>query len=314
MAHGRPWRPPAGPVSARRMTLSDNLQGALVMTGGMAAFTLSDACMKALGAELPLFQTLLIRGIAIAALLGGAAAVTTRSARATPRDWGLMGLRAVCEMGAAWFYLTALTLLPIADVAAIHQAVPLTVTLAAMLVLGERAGWDRMLAILVGLGGVLLIIRPRGEVDLASLYVLGSVACVTVRDIVSRMIRPEVPTLLMATVAAVGVMLFGAAGAVFVDWRPVAAGTALLLLGTIVFTLTGYLATARAMRVGEVAFVTPFRYTSLLIAVVLGLALFGTVPDALTLWGSAVVVGAGLVAILGERRRPRPGEEAPPVA
>jgi drug/metabolite transporter (DMT)-like permease len=293
---------------------SDNLRGALVMTGGMAAFTLSDACMKALGAHLPLFQTLLIRGVAIALLLGGAAVAFTRLRDVAVRDWGLMGLRAVCEMGAAWFYLTALTLLPIADVAAIHQAVPLAVTLAAMLVLGERAGWDRMLAILVGLGGVLLIIRPGGEVGLASLYVLGSVACVTVRDIVSRMIRPEVPTLLMAAVAAGGVMAFGAAGAAFVDWRPVGTGTALLLLGTILFTLAGYLATAGAMRVGEVAFVTPFRYTSLLVAVVLGVALFGTVPDAATLWGSVVVVAAGLVAILGERRRLRPGEEAPPVA
>lgn len=291
------------------MPLSDNRRGALLMTAGMAAFTGGDACMKALAPHLPLFQAIFLRGLGISVLVWGAVLWQGRPA-VPPRAWRLMGLRTFCEAGAAWFYLSALSLLPIADVAAIHQAVPLTVTLAAAVVLREQVGGARILAILGGLAGVLLMIRPEGEGGWATLLVLGSVACVTARDLLSRAMPASVPSLLVAAVAAAGVTALAGGGAVFVDWRPVAGGTALLLAATVAFTLAGYVATVGAMRAGEVSFVAPFRYTSLLCAVALGAVVFGTWPDALTLVGGAIVVAAGLVTILGARPRPSRAVEA----
>lgn len=285
------------------------------MTGAMTAFTLSDACMKALGLQWPLFQSIFLRGCGTTLLLGGLAWSLGQLRGAHRGDWGLMLLRTACEIGATWFYLTALNAMPLANVAAIHQAVPLTVTLAGALILGERVGPKAMLTILVGLGGVLLIIQPGGAgFTWASLYVLGSVAFVTVRDIASRAVRPAVPSLLMALAAAVGVTVFGATGAIFVDWQPVTPLSGLLLGGTILSVLVGYIGSVAAMRVGEIAFVTPFRYTGLLVAILLGAVAFGTYPDRLATIGAAVVVAAGAVTLLRERFRPRPEEEFPPGA
>ncbi|TNC62291.1 DMT family transporter [Rubellimicrobium roseum] len=298
------------------MTLTPNRRGAALMTAAMAGFTLSDACMKALGAEWPLFQSLFLRGCGTTALLTLMAWRMGQLRRPAMRDLRLVGVRSLCEIAASWFYLTAVLLLPLANVAAIHQAVPLTVTLAGMLVLGERVRPAALLAVLAGFGGVLLIIRPGAEgFTPATLLVLGSVAAVTVRDLVSRTISPAVPSLLVAAVGALGVTVFSAVGAAFVDWQPLSGPAALALGGTMLGVLGGYVASVGAMRVGEIAAVTPFRYTALLMAIALGALMFGTLPDAPTLAGAAVVVAAGAWTLMrGGGARLRPEEEASPGA
>src|ERR671920_72767 len=101
------------------MSLSPNLRGAVMMMAGMTSFTLSDACMKAIGTSMPLSQSLLLRGVAVTALLilvvwrAGAA---TRMGR---RAWELMLLRALAESGAAWFFFLALFQMPLANVSAV---------------------------------------------------------------------------------------------------------------------------------------------------------------------------------------------------
>jgi S-adenosylmethionine uptake transporter len=141
------------------MALSPNMHGAALMTAAMAGFAISDACMKTLGTHWPLFQSLLVRGCGTTLLLGGMALALRQVQRLSRRDWGLILLRTLCEVAAAWLYLTAVMLMPLANVSAIHQAVPLTVTLAGALVLGERVGRAPLAAILVGFGGVTLILH-----------------------------------------------------------------------------------------------------------------------------------------------------------
>jgi len=217
-----------------------------------------------------------------------------------------MGLRAVSEMGSAWFFITALFHMPFANISAILQSLPLTVTLAGALFLGERIGWRRMTAILVGFGGVLLIVRPGTEgFDIYAIYGLATVACVTLRDIVSRMMSPALPSLMVASVSAVGVTGFAAVGALFVDWQPVDGAAAVNLAGAMVFVIGGYICSVAAMRVGELGFVAPFRYTSLVIALVLGALVFGTFPDPVTLVGAAIVVTTGLYTLYREGRMRR---------
>lgn len=306
---------PASRPRAPAAPLSPNLRGAALMAAAMAGFCVSDACMKGLGAEWPLMQSILIRGLGTTAVLGALAWGMGQVRRVGRRDGWLILLRTVCEVAAGWCYLSALARMPLANVAAVQQAVPLVVTLAGAMLLGERIGRGRLLAILVGLAGVLLIVRPGGEGwNWASLLVLGSVAATSARDLTSRVISPGVPSVLVAAAASAGMTAAGAVGAAFVDWQPVTPLLALLMLGTIGFVLLGYVASVSAMRVGEIAAVTPFRYTALLVAIGLGVAFFGDVPDALTLAGAAVVVGAGVYTLLGERRRPRPEEEASPGA
>ena len=145
------------------MARNGNLQGALLMTGGMAAFAVSDACMKRLGAEVPLFQAMALRGVGVTAalsLLAWRQGASWRLAGAADRR--RMGLRALAEMGTAWTYLQAILLMPIANVSAIFQASPLAITLAGALVLGERVGRLRWAGVAIGFAGVLVILRPGG--------------------------------------------------------------------------------------------------------------------------------------------------------
>ena len=108
----------------------------------------------------------------------------------------------VSEVAAAWLFLTALFNMPIANATAILQVLPLTVTLAGALFLGEALGWRRLLAILVGLVGVMLIVQPGAEgFTIYSIYVVLAVAVITVRDLSTRRMSPQVSSL---SVAAVG--------------------------------------------------------------------------------------------------------------
>jgi len=287
--------------------LSDNPRGALLMMLSMAAFTLNDTCMKALSDTLPLAQAIFLRGLATTTLLAGLALATGAWPRRLPRrDWGLVALRTLAEIAAAYFFITALFNMPIANATAILQALPLAVTLAGAVFLGEAVGWRRVSAIVVGFLGVLLIVRPGAEgFTVYSLYALAAVAAVTVRDLAARRLSREVPSVGVALIAAAAVTVgFGAASA-WVDWVPVTPRVAALLAGASVLIIGGYVFSVSAMRVGDIAAVAPFRYTGLIWALVLGLIVFGDWPAPVTLIGAALVVGSGVYTLNRESRRAR---------
>lgn len=284
--------------------MSPNSRGAFLMMASMAAFTLNDASIKATGGAVPLFQLLTLRGLMATALIFVLArSLGTLHFRLARRDWTLVALRSLAEVGAALFLVTALLNMPLANVTAVLQVLPLTVTLGAALFFGERVGWRRLLAILAGFAGMLLIVRPGPDGFSANaLYALAAVACVTLRDLVTRRMSPQVPSMTVTLAASASVLVISALGSAGAEWAPVDLRLGLLLTGSAVFILGGYLFSVLVMRQGEIAFVAPFRYTGLLWALVLGWAVFGDWPDRLTLAGAAIVVGSGIFAFYRERR------------
>jgi S-adenosylmethionine uptake transporter len=299
------------------MALSDNMRGAVLMTLGMAAFTVNDACMKALSDHLPFWQAVFLRGLAVCTVMGtGVVLLGQLRLRWPARVWGLIGLRALGEVGAAYFFITALFHMPLANATAILQALPLAVTLAGAVLFRERVGWRRWLAIAVGFTGVMLIVRPGAEgFTVYSVYALISVVAVTLRDLVTRQLPREVPGGMVALTGAVAVTVFGGTGALVTDWAPVTPVAAGLLAGAVVFVLAGYLLSVTVMRTGEIGFVAPFRYTSLVWSLILGFLAFGEFPDGLTLLGGAIVVATGLFTLYRERvRGRRTAAEATPAA
>lgn len=283
--------------------MSPNTRGALLMAAAMAAFTFNDACIKATDGALPLAQILTLRG-ALASLLiyGLARALGSLRVDLPRRDWALVALRSLAELAAAYFFLTALMNMPLANVTAVLQALPLTVTLGAALFFGEAVGWRRGLAILVGFAGVLLIVRPGPEgFSLHAIYALAAVACVTVRDLATRRMSAQVPSMTVTLSASLAVMGFAALASLGTEWAPMDRRLVLLVLGSSVFVFAGYLFSVMAMRVGEVAFVSPFRYTGLIWALLLGWLAFGHWPEPLTLIGAAIVVATGLFTLFRER-------------
>lgn len=287
--------------------LTENMRGALLMMAAMTFFTVNDAFMKALGTSMGVWQALFLRGVGVTlvmlVLARGRGELTLAMSR---RDLALTLGRAAAEAGGALLFVTALFHMPIGNLSAILQALPLTVTLAGVLFLGERLGWRRSLAILAGLAGVLMIVRPGTDGFTAwSLLGVATVICVTARDIFSRMLSPAVPSLTVATVSALVVTAVAGAGLPLAGWSPVGWRESGLLIGAIVAIFIGYVGSVAAMRVGELGFVAPFRYMSLVIAILVGLAVFRETPDALTLAGAGIVVASGGYAFWRERRLAR---------
>ena len=182
--------------------MHDNTKGALLMMGSMAGYTFNDACMKLLSPDMPLFQAIFLRGFGVCIVF--AAIILFRRQRIGAigrRDIGFVSLRALCEAAATYLFLSALFRMPIANATAIIQALPLTVTLAGAVFLGEKVGWRRWLAIVAGFAGILLIVRPSTEgFDTASLYALCAVGVITARDLLTRQLSPAVPSLHVAVV------------------------------------------------------------------------------------------------------------------
>ena len=285
--------------------MSDNLRGAVLMMASMALFTLNDMCTKLLAGQVPLTQVITLRGIfttvATAIIAWRMGAFRTRP---SARDTRLILVRVVAELGAAYFFLTALFNMPLANVTAVLQSAPLVVTLAAALFLGEKVGWRRMVAIVAGFVGVLIIVRPGPEgFNIFAGYTLVAVLFVTLRDLVTRQLSRDVPSMQVSFATAAGVTLFfGLLGVGGEDWVPLDTRSATLILAAGVAVLGAYLSSVGAMRAGELSFVSPFRYTSLLWALVLGFLAFGDFPTPTTLVGAGVVVGSGLFMLYRERQ------------
>ncbi len=287
--------------------LTDNARGSLMMMGAMAAFVLNDTLMKLVATELPLFQALFLRGLfttllffIIARRLGALRHTLDR------RDRLLIVLRVLAEGGSAYFFLTALFNMPLANVTAILQALPLTITLAGALFLREPVGWRRLLAILVGFVGVLLIVRPDAEgFDHYAIMALLAVVCVTLRDLVTRRMSRSVPSMTVALATAGGVTVFAFVGTLSEGWVMPTAGVRLALLGAGLLVTAGYLLSITAMRAGELGVVSPFRYTGLVWALVLGYTVFGDWPDGVTLAGAGLIVATGLFTFYREHRQSR---------
>jgi drug/metabolite transporter (DMT)-like permease len=278
------------------------------MTGSMAAFTVNDTFMKALSDELPLFQALGLRGTGATCLLLLIALALRIDVFSVPKgDRWRLALRSMCEAGGAFTFLGAVFNMEFANASAIGQVAPLVVALAAALWLGERLSPVRIASIVVGLFGVVLMLQPGPEgFNWWSLSVIACVLFVTARDIITRQMSHDIPAFTIVLYGAVAVAVSAFAVAAFDDFRPISLKVAGQLTGSVLFLIIGYFTAILTMRVGEVSFVAPFRYTSMLFSLILGWVFFYEWPNALTLLGAAIVIGAGLLSLGEEFRRSRP--------
>jgi drug/metabolite transporter (DMT)-like permease len=286
------------------MPISDNLRGAIYMMIAMAAFTLNDSAMKAATQTLPLWQAIAMRGLLTLgplAMIGMATGgLRFRMAR---RDAGIVAIRSVAEVASTLLFLAALVHMPLANLSAILQSLPLAVALAAWAVFGDRIGWRRITAILVGFVGVLIIIRPGPQgFDHWSLMGLASVAFVVVRDLSTRQLSRAVPSSTVAVLASLAVTITALALSLPAGWQAVSLREGLLIGAAAAALVVGYNFVIMVMRVGDIGFVAPFRYTALLWAIFLGWVVFGTLPDGLTLMGAGLVVGSGIFTLWRERK------------
>lgn len=292
---------------------ADNLRGIALMALAMAVYAGGDLFTKLAVARVPLPEVVLatsLGGVLIFLPLALARGhpLLTRAAFSGP-----VLVRGGAQVVAMVSMTAGLSLAELSTATALMQTVPLVAMLGATLFLGERVGWRRWLSVAVGITGVLVILRPAGGVEPGHLFILLGVLALAARDLATRRSDAAIPSLVLsvysfgtvAPVAALWLVVNG--GAVWPD-----AGASGLLLGATLGTAAGFFLVTAAHREGEVSAISPFRYTRLIIALVLSVTILGERPDLWVLLGAAMIIGSGLYALMRERALARHRAGPPP--
>lgn len=280
--------------------------GMLAMTIAMALFASNDALVKATAVDVPVAQTMAVRGaFATIAVLLFILLARPKGAFAGVAD-RLVTLRSLSEALGIFCLIVAFTRLPIGDVTAVSQAVPLILLPAAALILKERVTPVQWGLVAFGFLGILMIAKPTAAgFDPTMGLVLVTVCSFAFRDLSARRLPLSIsPTAVtLSTVAVVGLV----AGAVALarGLEPMTARHVLNLAGAGVLLAGGQAAVMLAYRLAPVADAGPFNFTKSGFAIALGMIFFGERPDILTLAGVALVIVAGLAVALGVGRNRR---------
>ena len=271
----------------------------------MAGFAIEDMLLKVSAETVPTGQVLIWFGIIGGAIFAGIA--KAQGQLLAPREvfQRTMLVRNSLEISGRLFYTLAFVLTPLSSATAILQATPIVVVAGAALVFGEKVGWRRWTAILVGLSGVLIILQPGAEsfTPLSILAVLGMLGFAG-RDLATRAAPKTLsgPVLgvwgfLMILIAGIGYSLWDFAPLVVPDGVG-----ALALIAASGMGVLAYSCLTLAMRTGDVSAVTPFRYSRLMFGVVLGIIVFGETLTTSMILGSSVIVLSGLYILARGRR------------
>ena len=283
----------------------ENLQSINAMVLAVAMFAFMDASMKVLAAHYPAVQVTALRCMSSMPLVCAFLAWRGKFRGVFQVRWPLHLLRGVIGIGMLSLFAYALKHLPLAETYSIFFIAPALVTALAVFFLREKVGLGQWVAIFVGLGGVLVVLRPDGSsfISLAGLAVLGSAVCYAVSAIASRILaRTDAPEHIMFWVLAM--MGIGVAPLAWQQWVPVQMDDWLPLLALAVSGFLGQLALTKAFSIGKASIVAPFEYTALAWGVGIDWALWQTLPDLYTLLGAAIIIGSGIYLVRRESDHP----------
>jgi len=281
----------------------ETLRAGLFMVAASAAFVTNDTCVKLLAGQLPVGEIVAIRGV-FATILIALICWQQGVLRHLPGIASKHVLsRAALDLIGTLAFITALMHMPIANLTSILQAVPLVVLGLAAIWLKERVGWRRTSAVLVGLLGVILIVKPAPSTfTIYEAIAVSIVLALAVRDIVTRRIPRHIPSLIVALANAFFVTLGGIALALAQDWVRPEPWQILLLAASALFLAAGYMCMVVTLRLADLSATAPFRYSIVLFSLLSGVLVFNEIPDIWAFAGMALIVASGLYAIHREAR------------
>ena len=289
------------------------LAGIGLMLTGVFLFSFNDAVGKWLVATYSVGQLLLIRSATTLVLLAPFIWRAGRDAFVSAPRPGLQVLRIVLSTLEVAMFFWAVGYLPLADAVTFYLAGPIYVTAISALLLKERVGWRRWTAVLAGFLGVVIALRPSAAtLTLPALIALAGSLSFALLMVVTRVLRETNDTVLIAT-QYLGTLAFGAVTAPFA-WVTPTVHDLTFLSGFGVVSIIALYCVNRSLKLAPASVVVPYQYTMIVWAVVLGWLVFGDVPDAFTLTGAAIIIGAGLYILWREQivARREPVVAAPP--
>jgi drug/metabolite transporter (DMT)-like permease len=280
---------------------SEHIRGILAMLVAVALFSLMDAQLKLLAAHYPPLQVSFLRGATSLPFVLLPILVRGRLAQLRPVNVRLHLLRGVLSVVMLGSFVYAVRESSLATTYSIFMCAPLVVAALSAQMLGERVTRMQWAAIGVGLGGVLLMLRPEGAqwISVGSVAAVVAAACYSLAVITLRVLARTDTTESMVFsftfLLAIGAGLLSIPG-----WTPVQWTHWPLLVGVGLFGSLGQHFITEAFRNAPASVVTPFEYTALVWGVLLDLVVWGVLPGAVTLVGGAIVIGAGLYLIRHE--------------
>ncbi|WP_342358444.1 DMT family transporter [Terrarubrum flagellatum] len=284
---------------------ADNRRGILAMLGSVVVFLISDLCIR-LVSSLPTGEIMALRGVIASIALLLACVLSGALRRAGDIFRPLVLTRSGMEIAIAVLFINALPYLPFANVNATTLASSLVATAIAAVTGVEQVGARRWAALAIGFVGVIIVLRPDASaVHPAAIMLAVSTFCVGARDVLTRRIDPKTPTLLISLASTLAVTTAGflIGATVERDWRWLTAHETIMLAGSACAVAAGNVMIVHAFRGADVAVVAPFRYTSLVFAIVAGFLIWRETPDGWSLLGALLIVGSGLYTIWRERVR-----------
>lgn len=278
------------------------MRGVLSMFAAVATFSVMDVTMKRLVESYPAMQVTFLRGAAALPFLLGATGALGRWSDLRPRRWQLHMLRGLLGVLMLWSFIYAVSKLSLADTYAIFMSAPLLMTALSMPFLGEHVGWRRWLAVLVGLIGVIIVLKPSGAqlVTIGGLAALAAAICYALSVITIRILSRTdtsaatiVWQLVLLTVVS-GVLASG-------SWVPLRWEHWPWIAGLGVTGALGQYFITQAFRQASPPVLAPLEYTALAWGVLFDWLLWMTAPDARMLVGASVIVASGLYVIHREQ-------------
>jgi drug/metabolite transporter (DMT)-like permease len=289
-----------------RLPQNTALRAGLFMVLAMGSFVANDTIVKLVGQSLPVGEIIMIRG-AVAILLLGLICAWQGLVPDLPKiGQRSVLLRSLFDVIGTIAFVTALMHMQIANLTSVMQAVPLAVALLSMVFLKEEVGWRRMIAIIGGFIGVMLIVKPSvSSFNSYELLALLIVFAVAVRDIMTKRIPARIPIFLIALANACFVTLGGAGLALAQGIQMPEPWQVGLLALAACFLSSGYLCMVATLRLGDLTGTAPFRYSVMIFAILSGILVFGEYPDFVAMLGMVLIVVSGLYAARREALRAR---------
>ncbi len=275
------------------------------MVAAMGAFALEDVLVKAASKSLPVGQILLLFGLGGATVFGCVALLSQQKLISADVVSRPMQLRMLFEIFGRLFYVLAIALTPLSAATVILQATPMVVVAGAAVIFGEKVGYRRWLAMVIGMAGVVVIVRPGAEsFSLLSLLAVLGMLGFAGRDLASRAAPRSLGISVLGffgflSVIAAGILcsIWNNSQFVWPNWE-----SSLSLAGAVILGVAAYAGLMKAMRTGEVSVVTPFRYSRLVFGMALGTLLFNEQLALPVLTGCGLIVFSGVLNIWNSRR------------
>ena len=271
---------------------------------GVFLFTCVDVFIKLLSPSFKVGQVLIVFGLGTAVMFWAMALLSGQSVFDRRYIHKATLFRCASETIGGLCLVIALSNSALSVVTAIMQISPLVLTIMAVAFLKEKIGPPRIIAIFAGFIGVLIVIRPKFEaIDVFSVAALIGVIGLAGRDFSARILPNDISVIGLSffgslSVVIVGFMLMAFSG----GWVLPDMMQLLYCLGMIIAGGLGLWCMSSSIRLADVSAVSPFRYTRIIFGMITGVVIFNENIDSLTMFGSAIIVAAGLYAWSRERR------------